>query len=451
MKTFNEVIDYSCFKEFDINKLRDKLILPIKYDGIYFSCFTCDESDLNSLNIKELINQKSLKKDEILFFLSDIENRIRLFNLSKKAKNSETINDTYIEEFFSILINKAISTRASDIHIESASSSITIRFRVDGNLKIFYVFEKELLQVLSSHIKLLSKLDITMHRLPMDGRFSLNIQNRKYDFRVSTIPTISGESIVLRVLDNKNIKKSIKDLGFSKNIYSEIENITKLNQGLVLITGPTGSGKSTTLYSILKEMNTQDKKIITIEDPVEYQVEQVQQISVNDDLEFTFDNILRRVLRQDPDILLIGEIRDASSLNIALQASLTGHLVLASIHANNSLETISRLIDLKADSYLLSTTLNYIISQRLVLNICSNCNNKGCEICNYSGFYNRSTISEVLKIDEKLSSLIFTNKSSEEINEYLTSINFKTMIDDGKQKVEEGITTMDEVYKVINI
>ena len=451
MKIFNEIIDYSCFKEFDINKLRDALILPIKYDGIYFSCFICEESALDTLDVKELVKSKSLEKEEILFFLSDIEKRIQLYDLSKKSKNSETTNDTFIEKFFFILINKAIETRTSDIHIESASSNMLIRFRIDGRLKIFYIFEKEFLQVLSSYVKLLSKLDITMSRLPMDGRFSLDINAYKYDFRVSTIPTISGESIVLRILDNKNIKKSIKDLGFSKNIYKEVENITKLSQGLVLITGPTGSGKSTTLYSILKELNSQDKKIITIEDPVEYKVEQVQQISVNEELEFSFDNILRRVLRQDPDILLIGEIRDSSSLNIALQASLTGHLVLASIHANNSLETITRLINLQANRYLLSTSLKYIISQRLVLNICSNCKNEGCEICNFSGFYNRSSIAEVLKIDENLSSYIFANKSNDVINEYLKTTSFKSMIDDGKQKVEEGLTTIDEVYKVINI
>ena len=449
MKIFNEVIDYSCFEQFDIKKLRDSLVLPINFDGIYFNCFICEESKLEDFVIKELVKTKNLKKDEILFFLSDYEKSLKLYSLSKKVKNSEAINDIFIEEFFNILLKKAIFSRASDIHIEASSNTTVIRFRVDGSLKIFYIYEKEFLQILSSYIKLLAKLDITMSRLPMDGRFSLDINTIKYDFRVSTIPTISGESIVIRVLDNKNIKKDIKDLGFSKTIYEEIKNIIKLNQGLVLITGPTGSGKSTTLYSILKELNSYDKKIITVEDPVEYKVEQVQQILVNEDLGFSFDNILRRVLRQDPDILLIGEIRDSASLNIALQASLTGHLVLASIHANNSLETISRLIDLKADKYLLSTSLKYIISQRLVLNICKNCNKQGCEICNFSGFFNRSTISELLKIDEKLSSFIIEDKSSEEINTYLKSISFKSMLDDGKEKVKDKITSIEEVYKVI--
>lgn len=450
MKIFDEIIDYSCFEHFDINKLRETFVLPISYDGIYFNCFICDDSNLDNLNIKELVRTKSLKKDEILFFLSDIEVRQKLFYLVQKTKNSETIDDTFIEEFFNILIEKAIKSRSSDIHIESTENSIVIRLRIDGNLKIFYIYEKDFLQVLSSYLKLLSKLDLTMTRLPMDGRFSLKVNDNKYDFRISTIPTINGESIVIRVLDNKNIKKSIKELGFSNYIYNEVENITKLTQGLVLITGPTGSGKSTTLYSILEELNSQDKKIITIEDPVEYKVKHVQQISVNKELGLNFDDILRRVLRQDPDILLIGEIRDTISLNIALQASLTGHLVLASIHANNSLETLSRLIDLKADRYLLSSSLKYIISQRLVLNICQNCKNEGCKICNFSGFYNRSSIAEVLKIDKTLSSFIFNNKQNNEIEEYLKTISFTSMLENGKQKVKEGITSIEEVYKVIN-
>ena len=297
---------------------------------------------------------------------------------------------------------------------------------------------------------MISKLDITMSRLPMDGRFSLYVKSYKYDFRISTMPTISGESIVIRVLDNKTIKKSIEELGFSKNIYGEVENIVNLTQGLVLVSGPTGSGKSTTLYSILKKLNKENKKIITIEDPVEYKLEQTQQISVDEELGLSFSSILRTVLRQDPDILLIGEIRDTDSLNIALQASLTGHLVLASIHANDSLETLSRLIDLKADNYLLSSSLKYIISQRLVLNICQKCSKKGCEICNFTGYYNRSSIAEIIKVDETLSSFIFKNEELKNIKGYLKTQGFRSMLDDGKKKVDEGITVLEEVYKVIN-
>lgn len=302
------------------------------------------------------------------------------------------------------------------------------------------------MKTISSYIKMVSKLDITNSRTPMDGRFSLSFDNEKYDFRVSTMPIISGESIVIRVLDNKNVKKEIGKLGFSKHILNSFKQIKKLRQGLVLITGPTGSGKSTTLYSLLKLLTTLKNKVITIEDPVEYKLESIQQIEIDEKIGLGFETVLRNILRQDPDIILIGEIRDKKSLNLALQASLTGHLVLASIHANSCIETIDRLVDLEADRFLLANSLKYIISQRLVLNICKSCEKAGCEICNFTGFYDRSCIAEVLKIDEKISSYILNKKP---IKEYLKTTSFKTILEDGKEKVDAGQTTYEEVYKVI--
>lgn len=449
MIIFENVVDYSFVNTFDIEKLKEALVLPIKKDGIYIKCFVCKDSNIELIYSSSLIKTILISKVDIEFFLSDFEIRLKLYYLSQKSIIIDDINHQYIEDFFNTLARKAIFSRASDIHIEAVHNSLCIRFRVDGQLKIFFIFNKEFSIVLSSYIKMLSKLDITQSRLPMDSRFSLLLDKNKYDFRVSTMPTIEGESIVLRILHDKNINKKIQDLGFSNHIYEEIKNITKLTTGLVLITGPTGSGKSTTLYSIIKKLNTQNKKIITIEDPVEYKVEQIQQIPVNDSIGLSFDVILKNILRQDPDIILIAEIRDKYSLDVALQASLTGHLVLASIHANNSVETLSRLTDLKADRYLLSSTLKYIISQRLVLNICKNCNKKGCDICNYSGFYERSSLAEVLKVDNTISSMIFNHNDLENINEYLKKINFKTMLDDGKDKVKQNITSLEEVYKVL--
>ncbi len=451
MKIYDEIIDYNYINSFDIEILRKALIIPIKSDGIYFRCFICDESNIEILKVESLIRTTFLKKEEVLFFLSDIKNRTRLFNLTKKITKEQNISKEYIEEFFKILINKAIVLGSSDIHLESYEKSLIIRFRVDGVLKIFYIFEKQFINSISSYIKMLSQLDVTQNRLPMDGRFNINIEKKKIDFRVSTMPTVFGESIVLRVLDNQNIKKSLGNLGFSKDIYEQIENITNLIQGLVLVTGPTGSGKSTTLYSLINRLNQEDKKIITVEDPVEYKIEQIQQIEINEDLNLDFDTVLRNILRQDPDIILIGEIRDEKSLSIALQAALTGHLVLASIHANNSLETLSRLINLKANRYLLATTLKYIISQRLILNICKECKNKGCNKCSYSGFKGRSCIAEVLSFDKKLTSMILNLNSYELISNYLKEVGFKTILDDGKKKVRDKITTLEEVYKVVNI
>lgn len=451
MNITENIIDYNFVDSFDIENLRKFLVIPIKTSSIYFMCFVCKESDISMVYKNSLVKSFKLSKDEILFFLSDIKNRICLFNYVLKSKESEDIKHTYIEEFFKILIKKSVELRASDIHIETLEKSMSIRLRIDGNLKIFYIFEKEFFPKLSSYIKLLSSLDMTQSRLPQDGRFTNKIDDKKnYDFRVSTMPTVYGESIVIRILDNINVKKNIKELGFSKHVYLELENILRLRDGLVLVSGPTGSGKSTTLYSILSEFDFENKKIITIEDPVEYKISQIQQIPINDKIGLGFDTVLKNILRQDPDIILIGEIRDKFSLDIALQASLTGHLVFASIHANNSLETLSRLVDLKADSYLLSTTLKYVISQRLVLNICKFCNIKGCEECSFTGFLNRSSLCEVLKIDKSISSMIFQKKEHQEINKYLNSKDFISILNDGKKRVEEGFTTIEEVYKVVN-
>lgn len=445
-KLFEKLIDYALFKSFDEKLLINSLIIPIKKEGIYFEFFSCEDSDFSSLNLQAIAIENKILKEEINFFFSDLNLRKELFGLCESSLNSIDNTTNYIEEFFTVFINKAISSRVSDIHIETMEKLLCIRFRIDGVLKLFYTFDKKFMKVLSSYIKMISKLEVTNFRTAMDGRFTLFFETQKYDFRVSIIPTIYGESIVIRVLDNKTVSKEIDKLGFSKNVLDSFEKIKKLRQGLVLITGPTGSGKSTTLYSLLKELSSSEKKVITIEDPVEYKLELIQQIEVNDELGLSFQTVLRNILRQDPDIILIGEIRDSISLSIALQASLTGHLVLASIHANNCIETLSRLLDLNADKFLLSNSLKYIFSQRLVLNICQKCHKVGCINCNFTGFYGRSSISEVLKIDEIISSFILKDES---IKEYLKSLEFKTIYDDGIQKVQEGITTLQEVLKVV--
>jgi general secretion pathway protein E len=321
--------------------------------------------------------------------------------------------------------------------------------RIDGRMKKFFIFKKELFRFLSSYIKLISNLDITQTRIPMDSRFSLNVSEKKYDFRVSTMPTVSGESIVLRILDKTNIEKNLNNLGFNESLLNEFKNIINLAQGLVLVAGPTGSGKTTTLYSLLKELNSEDKKIITVEDPVEYKIEDITQISINSKIGLNFELVLKNILRQDPDVIFIGEIRDKFSLDIALQASLTGHLVIATIHSNSALQTITRLIDLNADTFLLSTTLKYILSQRLVINYCKKCQGKGCSHCNFTKFYDRSCIAELLKVDEKISSMIFTKSSLIQIEKYLKTINYKTILEDGIEKVNNGITSIEEIYKVL--
>lgn len=448
MENFDFIIDYEFLNNFHIDTLREDIIIPLKKEGIFFDCICCEESILDFVKDTNIIRKKPLSKEQILFFLSEFEIRKRLYSLYQKALANQNSSGNYIGEFCNLLFEKAVEKRASDIHIETLDKTTLIRFRIDGILKIFFIFEKEFSLVLSSYIKMLSKLDITQRRVPQDGSFSIEIENKKTDFRVSSMPTIYGESVVIRVLDNLTILKKLEHLGFSPNIYKQMKESLKLSSGLILIAGPTGSGKSTTLYSMLNELNEENKKIVTIEDPVEYKMKYIQQVEVNEDLGVDFKKVLRNVLRQDPDIILIGEIRDEISLSIALQASLTGHLVFASIHATNSIETFSRLKDLNANTYLLSSCLKYIYSQRLVLRVCKKCKNIGCKVCNYSGFYGRDSIAEVLKVDENISSLIMQNK---DIKEYLKQIDFKSMLEDGKDKVSNNLTTLEEVYKVIDV
>lgn len=447
----NILINYSIFKKYEEEYFTKNLIIPIYEDDMFIRFAVCKKSDLSNIEIKfkKICKYEEFLENDIRFILSNLDAKTKLYNSSIELI-SNIKNDNLLGNFFLILIEFALNLRASDIHIEQNENEVLFRFRIDGKLKTFFIFSKELFPIISSYIKLISNLDITQNRVPLDGRFTLNIKDKNYDFRVSTMPTINSESIVLRVLDKKNLDKKLVNLGYSKELFITLQNALNLTQGLILIAGPTGSGKTTTMYSILNEIISDDKKIITVEDPVEYKLDFVSQIAVNNKLGLSFELVLKNILRQDPDVIFIGEIRDKFSLDIALQASLTGHLVIATIHANNSIETISRLIDLKADPYLLSVSLKYIISQRLLQRYCQECDSKGCIKCNFTSFFDRTTIAEILKIDEDLSSMIFKKEEIKLIKEYLKSINFKTLIDDGKEKVLNNITSMNEVLKAVN-
>jgi len=445
------LIDYSLFEKYDKEYFIKNLIIPIFEDSISLKFAVCKNSNLGTIkdDFVKVLNFIEVNELEILFILANLENRQNLYKIAQKSivQNS---SEKYTAQFLDELILYSIEQRASDIHIEKFKNLVLFKFRVDGKLKIFFSFTAEFFRVFSSFVKLISNLDMTQIRLALDGRFTRYIDDKKYDFRLSTMPTIEAESIVLRILDNKNIDKNLQTLGLSEDIHSKLFDILKLTQGLILISGPTGSGKTTTLYSILKELNSDEKKIITVEDPIEYQIDSINQVPINNKIGLSFEVVLKNILRQDPDIIFIGEIRDKFSLDIALQASLTGHLVLASIHSSNCLETITRLIDLKADPFLISTTLKAIIAQRLVLMYCKECMAKGCKKCNFTKFYDRSCIAEILKVDEKISSLIFQKASLNEFKEYLKTINFKTIFDDGKEKVHKNLTNIEEVYKVVN-
>lgn len=453
------IIQYDLLNKIDIDFLQQNITIPIYSNELYLLVAIDDENKETSrlsIELNKPLKTITFSKIEILQALQYSKEKIELYNISKNLSS-----DSNIDKFLNLLIIIALELNSSDIHIESSIDNMVIRFRIDGILKHFITLSKEFLAVLSSYIKLKSNLDISLKRTPQDSRFSEYIHDTKYDFRVSTMPTIEGESIVLRILKNDSVNKNLSTLGFSEDIYERIKKNIYQNSGLILITGPTGSGKTTSLYSIIKELNNDNKKIITIEDPVEYKIKNIQQVSINNKIGLTFEKVLTNILRQDPDIILIGEIRDKESLKIAIQASLTGHLVLATLHTNSAINTIDRMLDLECEPFLLASTLKTIISQRLIRKLCDTCKEydektksykaTGCNHCNYDGYKDRVILYEMLEVDDKVSNMIAKETSSEDILQYLQENSYKDIKSYSNELLKNGVSSLDEVYKVVKL
>ena len=304
--TLKTLIDYSLFEKYDKDYFINNKILPISENEISIKIAVCKSSNLQTIkdDFSKVISFIEIEELELLFILSHISKKILLFSLALKAIYQNSFEKN-IDKFLQELISLSIDLRTSDIHIEQYKELVLFKFRIDGRLKTFFAFKKEFFKLISSYVKLISNLDITQIRIPQDGRFSLNIENKKYDFRVSSMPTIDAESIVLRILDNKNIDKNLQTLGLSSNLLEILNQSLKLTQGLILISGPTGSGKTTTLYSILQELNCEEKKIITVEDPIEYKIDSICQIPINSKIGLSFELVLKNILRQDPDKVLV--------------------------------------------------------------------------------------------------------------------------------------------------
>ncbi len=375
-----------------------------------------------------------------------------------------------------IILKSAIFIGASDIHIEATEKSCIVRERVDGLLRQSFTFDKDIFNPLSSRMKLLSNLDIAEKRKPQDGRFSATVNQKEYDFRVSTLPTIYGESIVLRILDKSKAMIRLEDAGMSKLCYDKFSNAIKAPYGIVLVTGPTGSGKTTTLYGAINAIKDVKDKIITVEDPVEYQMSGLQQVQVRESVGLGFADALKSILRQDPDKIMIGEIRNTETLRIAIQAALTGHLVLSTLHTNDAISSISRILDMGIEEYLVSGALVAIQAQRLVRKICAHCKKEtvldsvlykgikeylpenptfykgeGCKECGHSGYAGREMIAEVLVVSETLARMIARNASKEELTKQAEDEGFVTMFEDGIQKALEGKTTVEEIFRVARL
>ncbi|MDR3643428.1 MAG: GspE/PulE family protein [Candidatus Doudnabacteria bacterium] len=377
------------------------------------------------------------------------------------------------------LIIYAHSIRSSDIHLDPAEKSLRSRFRVDGVLRDTFSFPKHIHSEIISRIKILSGLRTDEHQAAQDGRFRLNVEGQSpLDIRVSIAPTYYGENAVLRLLADRAENFTLETLGFSEQNRSIIAKAVNRPYGMILVTGPTGSGKTTTLYTILKMLNTPQVSIVTIEDPVEYAVEGVEQIGVNPRTGLTFAHGLRSILRQDPNIIMVGEIRDAETAGIAINVALTGHLLLSTLHTNDPATTLPRLLDMKIESYLVASTVNVAVGQRLVRKICPNCrrqekitaaqsknlaeifglqpphdramlySGKGCADCNYSGYRGRIALHEIIEISEPIREAILRKATAREINSIAIAQGMITMMEDGLEKALAGITTIEEVLRV---
>lgn len=398
------------------------------------------------------------------------------FSLAEELPNDEDLleseDDAPIIKLINAMLGEAIKEGASDIHIETFEKHLSIRFRIDGVLRDVLSPSRKLAPLLVSRVKVMSKLDIAEKRIPQDGRISLRIGGRAVDVRVSTMPSSHGERVVMRLLDKNATRLNLSSLGMTPRIHQGYANIIEKPHGIILVTGPTGSGKSTTLYAGLQELNSSERNILTVEDPIEFDIEGIGQTQVNPKVDMTFARGLRAILRQDPDVVMIGEIRDLETAQIAVQASLTGHLVMSTLHTNTAVGAITRLRDMGIEPFLVSSSLLGVIAQRLIRTLCQECKlpyepdesvkalfglapddpltihkANGCEKCNQKGYKGRTGIHELLIVDADVQHKIHTEAGEQEIEQMIRSTT-PSIRDDGLSKVRLGITTIEEVLRV---
>lgn len=402
------------------------------------------------------------KKEQSSFEVQDDEENLRRDN----------VENAPIVQLVKGIIEQAVRQRASDIHIEPSEDEVRIRYRVDGGLFEAMTYDKALLTAIVARLKIISGMDISEKRKPQDGRISTVVDRREYDIRVSNLPTVYGEKIVMRIASKEGFNKSKSELGFRPEELKRFDDILKNPHGIILVTGPTGSGKSTTLYTALNELNTSDVNIVTVEDPVEANIKGINQVQVNVKADMTFASALRSILRQDPDIIMIGEIRDTETAQIAVKASITGHLVCSTLHTNSTASSITRLADMGVEPYLISDAVVGIIAQRLIRRLCeckeeveptqeeirllgldSSSNKKiykpkGCKVCSNTGYYGRIGVYEIMPITPSLKRLISANVSADEINDMAVKEGMRTLKVAAADYVKEGITSMSEILKI---
>jgi type IV pilus assembly protein PilB len=476
------------FKLIPISKNNDELIIAMANPlDVYAIDFVRDHTKIKEIKSLLATEEDVLNAITNYYELGEYDDIIKKLGTEIVFKEEEEEEDSKkleaiskeapIIQLVNMLIVQGVKDRASDIHIEPNEKGLLIRFRVDGMLHDIRTLPNTIKSAVISRIKILAKMDIAERRLPQDGRFQVKFGTREVDLRVSTIPTVFGEKVVLRLLDKSKGLIKLEQLGFIPGQLEEFKSIISKSYGIILLTGPTGSGKTTTLYAALNKVNSKDKNIITVEDPVEYKLDRVNQIQIKPKINLTFANTLRSILRQDPDVIMIGEIRDTETAQIAVQAALTGHLVFSTLHTNDAVSALTRLIDMDIETFLISSSVIAVIAQRLVRVICEKCKEEytpeknvlnglnikdnsnddgkvklyrgtGCSFCKNTGYYGRTSIYELIVLDEEIRSLIISKTSSNVIKDAAIKKGMKTLKNSGLEKAMQGITTIEEVLRV---
>jgi type IV pilus assembly protein PilB len=453
------------------DKLTVAMVDPMDYfaiDELRMSTgFTIEPAIATRDEVERAINRMYSMQDSVKELMEDI-------NIAREIEESEiTDEDSPIVRLVSQMFEQAVQVRASDIHIDPQEDGVRVRYRIDGVLRTERVLPRHMLGILTARLKIMAKLNIAERRIPQDGRMQLHVAFKEIDVRVSSLPTIFGEKIVMRLLDLTNALIEIDSLGLIRRNLAVFRELIELPHGIILVTGPTGSGKSTTLYSALNHLNKENVNIITVEDPVEYQLDGVNQVQVNANIGMTFASALRSILRQDPDVVMIGEIRDTETAEIAVRAALTGHLVLSTLHTNDAVSSITRLVDMGIQPFLLASSVSGVLAQRLVRRICKDCEEEyipseherevfsqrgvkierlyrgsGCKNCNLTGYRGRLAAHEIFKMDDEFRQMISKNYPASEYKKQAMKKGMILLFDDGLIKVKQGLTTMEEVYRI---
>jgi general secretion pathway protein E len=477
--------------------LRESRALPVREDESELWLAMADPTDAYTIGAFEMVTGRAVRP--LVAIPTELEAALeRLYGTGKSAQSQiigdvetraddmsfdadvQQLKDLAAEapviRLVSLLITNALETRASDIHVEPFENRLIVRYRIDGVLHEVESPPKRLSAAVISRIKIMANLDIAERRLPQDGRIRLRVQGKEIDLRVSTVPTMHGESVVMRILDKGGVALDFARLGFEDDILKVFLDVLLQPHGVLLVTGPTGSGKTTTLYTALDRLNQPDVKILTVEDPVEYQMAGINQIQVKPQIDLTFANALRSIVRQDPDVIMIGEIRDLETAQIAVQSALTGHLVLSTVHTNDAPSTVNRLLDMGVEDYLLTSTVIGILAQRLVRTLCSQCKEaytalpelveqmqlrkfsrereitlwhaKGCSQCSNTGYMGRISILEMLPMTDNLRSLVMKHATATDLRAEAVRGGMLTMYEDGVRKALRGVTTFEEVLRV---